>query len=178
MAKRVGEREIFKTKLFSIKDIDIEFSTGKKVTYQLVEKRDTALLIPINSNNEVIFVKEYFYAIDEVQLGLPKGRVEEGDDALKTANKELQEEVGYKAHKLDFLGTYTMAPGYYTQKTHMYLARDLEVSKLEGDEEEKLEVFRYPFDKFEELIEQKKLTEARMIAALFLARRFLEKENS
>lgn len=173
MAKRIGEKEIFKTKLFIVKDIDIEFISGKKVTYQLIEKRDTALLVPITNNNEVIFIKEYFYAIDEVQLGLPKGRIEEGDDAFTTANKELQEEVGYKASKLDFLGTYTMAPGYYTQKTHIYLARELEESKLVGDEEEALEIVKYSFEKFEELIESKQLTEARMITALYLARKFI-----
>lgn len=175
MAKRLSEKEIFKTKLFTLKDIDIEFNSGKKVTYQIVEKRNTALIVPINNNKEVIFVKEYFYAIDEYQLGLPKGRIDEGFDALTTANKELQEEIGFKAKKIDSLGIMTMAPGYYTQKTHVFLARDLEESKLEGDEEEKLEIIKYPFDKFEELISRGDLTEGRMIAALFLARSFINK---
>lgn len=173
MAKRIGEKEIFRTKLFVVKDIEIEFSSGNKATYQLIEKRDTALLVPITENNEVIFVKEYFYAIDEVQMGLPKGRIEAGEDALITANKELQEEVGFKAGKLDFLGVYTMAPGYYTQKTHIYLARELQESKLVGDEEETMEIIKYPFEKFEELIETKQLTEARMITALYLAKKFI-----
>lgn len=177
MVKRLGEKIIFKTKLFTVKDIDIEFSSGKKVTYQIVEKKDTAMLVPIDKDGNVYFVKEYFYAIDEFQLGLPKGRIDEGYDALTTANKELQEEIGMKAEKLDFLGKYTSAPGYYTQKTNMYLARDLSESKLEGDEEEPLEIIKHPFDKFEELIESKQLTEARMIAALYLARSFLEKEK-
>jgi ADP-ribose diphosphatase len=174
MAKRLGEKEIYKTKLLTIKDIDIEFNTGKKVTYQIVEKRDTALIVPI-VKGQVIFVKEYFYAIDEYQLGLPKGRIDEGSDPLETANKELQEEIGFKAKKLDLLGVFTMAPGYYTQKTNIFLARDLEESKLVGDEEEKLEVIKYPFDKFEDLIDSGELTEARMITALYLARRFLSK---
>ena len=66
MAKRTGEKVIFKTKLFTVKDIDIEFSSGKNVTYQIVEKRDTTLLVPIDKNGNVYFVKEYFYALDEV----------------------------------------------------------------------------------------------------------------
>lgn len=174
MAKRIGEKVIFKTKLFTIKDIDLEFSSGKKVTYQIIDKGHTALIVPITSDRQLILVKEYFPAIDEYQLGIPKGRIDEGHDDLTTANKELQEEIGYKAGKLDKLGVLTISPGYITQRTHLYLARDLKESKLEGDEEEQLEVIKVPFDSFEELIDQGKLTEARIIAALYLARKFLE----
>lgn len=177
MPRRVGEKVIFKTKLFTLKDIDIEFD-HKKVTYQILEKADTSLIVPITEKGQLILVKEYFYAIDEYQLGLPKGKIDPGHNDLTTANKELQEEIGFKAGKLDKLGTVTMSPGYLTQKTHIFLARKLTESKLDGDEEEALEVVYYPFDKFEELIDQGKLTEARMIAALYLAKRFLEKNPS
>lgn len=174
MPRRLREKVIFQTKVFTLKDIDIEFD-HKKVTYQILEKPDTSLIVPINEKGELILVREYFYAVDEYQLGLPKGKIDKGHDDLITANKELQEEIGFKAGKLDKLGTVTMSPGYLTQKTHIFLARELTESKLEGDEEETLEVVYYPFDKFEELIDQKELTEARMIAALYLTRRFLEK---
>ncbi|MBI2334432.1 NUDIX domain-containing protein [Candidatus Daviesbacteria bacterium] len=140
-----------------------------------MEKRDTALIVPINEKGELILVREYFYAIDEYQLGLPKGKIEEGHDDLTTANKELQEETGLKAGKLDKLGVLTMSPGYLTQRTHVFLAQVLTTSKLEGDEEYELEIIKYPFGKFEKLIDAGKLTEARMIAALYLAKRFLEK---
>lgn len=173
MPKRLGEKVIFRTKLFTLKDIDIEF-TDKKITYQILEKPDTSLIVPLNEKRELILVKEYFYAIDEHQLGLPKGKIDEGHDDLSTANKELQEEIGFKANRLDKLRVVTMSPGYLTQKTHIFLARDLIESKLDGDEEEPLEVICYPFDKFEDLIDQGKLTEARMIAALYLAKRYLE----
>lgn len=176
MPKRVSEKVIFQTKLFTLKDIDIKFD-HKTVTYQILEKSDTSLIVTINKKGELILVKEYFYAIDEYQLGLPKGAIDKGHDDLTTANKELQEEIGFKAEKLDKLGTLTMSPGYLTQKTHIFLARELIESKLDGDEEEALEVIYYPFDKFEEMIEQGKLTEARMIAALYLAKRFLERSS-
>ncbi len=175
MAKRISERIIFKTKFFTIKDIDLDFN-GKKATYQIIEKRNSALIVPINKNNELVLVREYFYAIDEYQLGLPKGRIEEGHDELTTANKELQEEIGFKAGKIDKLGIVTLSPGYSTQRTYLFLARDLTESRLKGDEEEDLEVITHPFDRFEELINQGKITDARMIAALFLAKRFLSQK--
>lgn len=60
MAKRIGEKEIFKTKFFIIKDIDIQFSSGKKSTYQILVKADTSLMVPIDDQNNLILVREYF----------------------------------------------------------------------------------------------------------------------
>lgn len=73
------------------------------------------------------------------------------------------------------LGVVSMSPGYLTQKSHLFLARGLVESRLEGDEEEKLEIVKHPFDSFEQLIDQGQITEARAIAALYLTRRFLTK---
>lgn len=173
--KRISEKEIFKTKLFTLKDITLETNRNTTVTYQILEKADTSLIVPLLDNNTVILIKEYFYAVDQWLIGLPKGRIENGSNPLETANRELQEEVGYKAQNLDKLGTLTMSPGYQTQKTHVFLARDLIKSKLSGDEDYKIEVIKYPLDKFEDLIDQGLLNESRAIAALYLTQRFLEK---
>lgn len=172
MIKRIGEREIFRTKFFTVKDIDLKSSKGK-VTYQIIEKRNTALVVPVTENHEVILVREYFPAINEYSLSLPKGAIEESDDALKTANKELQEEIGMKASKIEELGLLTMSPGYLTQKTHVFLAQDLIRSRLKGDELEEIEVLTYPFGKIDTLILTGKITEARVVAALYLARKKL-----
>ncbi len=174
MPKRLSEKVIFKTKLFTIKDVELEFEHTEKKTFQILEKQDNVIIIPITSDNQLILIREYFTALEEYQLDLPGGRIDPEYDDKTTANKELQEETGFKANKLDKLAVFSMSPGYLTQKAHIFLARDLSESKLEGDEEEKLEVIKYPFDKFEELIDQGKITEARAIAALYLARRFLE----
>ncbi len=174
MIKRLSEKVIFQTKLFTIKDTVLQLDNGEQVTYQIMEKGDTALIVPIDKDGNLILVKEFYNAINQYQLGLPKGRIEEGLDELETANKELQEEIGFKAGKLDNLGIVTMSPGYLTQKTHIFLARDLKESKLEGDEPEELEVIKYPFDEFETLIDEGKLTESRMISALYLARKFIK----
>lgn len=175
MIRRLQEKIVFSAKLFRVKDVTLQNSVGNKAVYQIIEKRDTSLIVPLDENNHVLFVKEYFAAIDEYQYGLPKGRIDEGLDAIETANKELQEEIGYRAKNIDHLGVLTITPGYINQKTHIFLATKLEVSVMLGDELEKPEVKKHPLKSFEDLISQGKLTEARMIAALFLARNYLKK---
>ncbi len=173
MVKRVGERVAFQGNIFTLKHVDFELE-GKKITYEIAEKNDTAMMVPLTKNGSILFVKEYFAAINEHQLGLPKGRVENSENPLETANKELQEEIGYKAGKLAKLGVLTITPGYFTQKTHVFLATELTESKILGDELEELEVIEHPLAKFEELIGSGQLTEARMIAALYMAKKFLD----
>ncbi len=172
MIKRIGEREILKIKLFTVKDIDLESPKGK-VTYQIIEKRDTALIVPVTKDRDILFIKEYFYATDEYSLALPKGRIEDGSNPLETANRELQEEIGYKAGKLEELAILTMSPGYLKQKTHVFLATELEQSSLTGDELEPLTVMKYPLADFEKLIDRRELKEARVIGAIYLAKRRL-----
>jgi|SRR3989344_4996855 len=174
MVKITGEREVFKTKMFSVKEIDIEFTNKKKATYSLVEKKDSALLVPITDDNKLVLIKEYFAAINDYRLALPKGSVE-SKNIKKEANKELQEETGYKAGELISLGNVVVSPWNIRHTTHIYLALKLTESKLHGDEEENIEVVKIPFNDFEKLIEKGELNEARMIAALYLAKKFLKK---
>ena len=174
MPKKLTEKDIFKTKLFTIKDIELEYNSGKKVTHQIIQKFDVSIIVPIIDNQTLLLIKEYSTALDEYRLDLPGGKIDPGVSSIDTANKELQEEIGYKAGKLDQIGMLTMSPSYLTQKSYIFLARNLSESKLEGDEHEPLEIIRHPFDRFEELIDSGDLSEARAIAALYLARKFLK----
>jgi hypothetical protein len=93
------------------------------------------------------------------------------------ANRELQEEVGYRADRLDFLGELRPWSKYLAVRTRVYLARDLRESALPGDEAYEIGVERVPLAAFEALVDQGRLRDARAIAALHLARRFLEDET-
>lgn len=174
MPKKISERDIFKTKLFTIKDVDLEYQNGEVKTHQIIKKPDVSIIVPLTNKNTILFIKEYATAHDKYHLDLPGGKIDPGMNEIETANKELQEEIGYKAGKLDQIGLFTMSPGYLTQKSFIFLARNLTESKLEGDETEPLEIVEYPFEKFEELIESGELNEARSIAALYIVRKFLK----
>jgi len=175
MPKRIAEKTIFEKGRFLLKDITIQLDSSKMVTYQMWDKPDTAMIVPITKNGDCIFIREYHAALDRVLVSLPKGRVENGDKALETANKELQEEIGYKADTLTHIATFSVIPGYISGLTHVYVAQNLSKSKREGDEQWELPMLHHPLKTFEDLIDTKALTEARMIAALYEVRRFLYK---
>jgi ADP-ribose diphosphatase len=95
---------------------------------------------------------------------------------MDAAQREIQEEAGFGARDLIPLRTVSLAPGYIQHRTHIVLARDLFAQRAQGDEPEPIEVRSWPLDELDALLERQDFNEARSIAALYLARRFLALE--
>jgi ADP-ribose diphosphatase len=136
---------------------------------------DGVLVVPLTADGQVLLAVERAAAFDREALGLVGGEAEEGEPLEETANRELQEELGWRADRIDFLGE--LHPfKYLTARQFAFLARDLSPSQLEGDEVYPVRTRAVPLERFVELVESDELQDATGIAALFLARRFLEEE--
>ncbi|MGD8514843.1 MAG: ADP compounds hydrolase NudE [Granulosicoccaceae bacterium] len=170
---------IARTRIFSIEQRQLRFSNGRTVSYERVtgSLNGSVLIIPVLNDDTVLLVREYAAGVHRYELGLPKGRLEEGEPALGAANREIMEEVGYAANRLELLRTMTLAPGYLGSRTHIVLARDLYPAKRDGDEPEEVEVVPWPLARLDELLASNELTEARTIAALYLLRDRLHNEQ-
>lgn len=164
---------------FPVEQIDLEFSNGERRTYERMpgSGRGAVIIVPMRDPETVLLIREYVCGLHAYELGLPKGRLERGEDVLEGADRELKEEVGYGARKLSILRTLSLAPGYMAHVTHVVLAEDLYPERLQGDEPEELEVVPWRLDELHELVQREDVTEGRSIAALFLARELLARRN-
>ncbi|MEO1290481.1 MAG: NUDIX domain-containing protein [Chloroflexota bacterium] len=145
-----------------------------------VKMDDGVTIVPINDDGNVIMISEPSVAYDGLRsLLLPTGGIEADEPPAETANRELQEEIGLKANKLDFLGILYSSIKYVEMKSHVFLARDFVPAELEGDEPEGWIQFEdpMPLSDIEAKIAEGKLLNAETISALFMARSFLEKEQ-
>ena len=176
MPKQSNKKNVYSSKIFTINQVDINFDNGKKETYEIMDAPGSVMVVPIDADNNILFVREYCAGLDDYCIGLPKGRLDSGS-AKEMAQQELQEEIGYKAGLLYELGELTMSPGYSNKKTYIFLALDLKPSKKEGDEPEKLSIIKHPLVRFEDLINSGTITEARVIASLFKAKKFIDEAN-
>lgn len=165
-------------KLFKVERLDLEFSNGKKRTYERLRSHGlgAVIVVAMRDNETVLLVNEYAAGLHHYELGLVKGRLDRGETVLEGAQRELMEEIGFGAHDMIELTALSLAPGYMTHVTHVVLARDLYPAKLTGDEPEELEVVPWPLSDLYKLVQRPNCTEGRSIAALYIARDFLQKE--
>ena len=137
---------------------------------------DGTMVIALNGAGEVLLQSEFSPAYDRPIYYLPGGAIEAGESSAESANRELQEEAGSKAARLDELGQLYPFMKYMRSCFHVFLARDLTPKKLQGDETTEIIVKPFPFADFEQLIADGHLQDSSIIAALYMARSFLAKE--
>lgn len=135
---------------------------------------DEVLIVPLTSDGQVIFIREPAPAFGREQpLLLPGGTVEPDEALVETASRELQEEIGYRPGSLELLVKMRPWSKYLRVTSHIYLARDLAPAKLEGDEGYIIGLEPHPLASLDDLIASGALRDARVIAALLLARQRL-----
>ena len=180
LPKILARRKKDPAKLFKIEQLDLEFSNGETRTYERLctHGLGAVIVVAMLDDDTVMLVSEYAAGLHHYELGLVKGRLEAGESILEGAERELKEEAGFGANKLVELTALSLAPGYMTHVTHVVLARDLYPEKLEGDEPEELEIVPWPIADLHTLVQRPDCTEGRSIAALYIARDYLQQEST
>lgn len=134
---------------------------------------DGVVVVPLTDDGDVLLAVERSPAFDRDVLTLVAGSAEVGEPLEETANRELQEEIGWRAQRIDFLGE--LHPFKYLASRHFaFLARGLEPHRLQGDERYPVGVRRVPLSEFTRLCSRGELADALAIAALCLACHYLE----
>lgn len=169
----VLEKKILaQTRYFRIEALHLEFSNGQQRLFERLGRGDpgggAVLIVPMLDRHTVLLVREYAAGLHRYELGLPKGKIENGETLFAAANRELKEEIGYGANKLQHITTLSVAPSYLEHTTDIVIAEDLFAEKLPGDEPEALEVVPWNLHNLDALLAGGECSEARSIAALFI----------
>lgn len=155
--------------------VHLEFSNGVQRVFERTVPRGlgAVIVVPMQDADTALLVREYACGLHRYELGLVKGRIDEGETALQAANRELKEEIGFGARKLEVVRPLSLAPTYMAHLTWLVLAEDLFPEKLVGDEPEPLEVVPWRLDQLDQLMLREDCSEGRSLAGLFIAREYL-----
>ena len=162
-------RSIYDGRVVRLRVDAIRLPDGREVLREVVEHRASVVVVPIDSEGNVVLVRQYRYPVGQALLEAPAGVVEESEGPEECAQRELREEVGCGSRDLWALGGFWMSPGYCTEYMHAYLARDLFPSKLRADEDESIRVERLPVSRVPRLIRQGEIRDAKTVDALLMA---------
>lgn len=160
---------------YRLERLDLEFGNGERRRFERMVARGqgAVVVVPMLDRHTVLLVREYAAGVHRYELGLVKGRIDPGETPLQAADRELKEEAGYGARRLDVLRPLTLAPTYMNHVSWLVLARDLYPERLPGDEPEELEVIPWKLQELGDLMLREDFSEGRSLAALFIAREWL-----
>lgn len=172
----LNQQIVASSNLFKVEQLQLRFNNGTQRTYErLASSRGAGavMIVALLDNEHFIVIEEYAAGVDDYQLSIPKGLIEKNEDILAAANRELKEEAGYGARKLEYITSLSLSPNYMTQSIHVVLADDLYPEKLPGDEPETISVSSGSLANLLELSLNPKFSEGRAIAALYIVRDIL-----
>lgn len=154
---------IFDIRIDEIREGELEYSR------EVVVHKGSAVIIPVFDDGTVALVRQYRHAAGDYLLEIPAGTLNEGEDPMIGAVRELEEEIGVRAARVRKLTEFYVSPGFLTEKMHVYLATELtEVGqKLEADEN--LTIERYSFDELHTMIRDGRIVDAKTMVGVMLA---------
>jgi ADP-ribose pyrophosphatase len=171
--KVLNEQSVFSGRVIKLSVLDVELQDGSQSKRELVKHPGAVAVLPIDAEGNVLLVRQFRIAAGRVLTEVPAGTLNVGEDPLLCAERELQEEVGYRPGKLESLGGIFVAPGYTTEFIHLYLATDLQEARLEQDADEFIEVDRVPFAQVIDMIERGEIIDGKSIVCVLRAARKL-----
>ncbi len=161
---------LFQGRAFSIRRDWLKAPDGRETRFEIIEHGGSVILIPLDHHGNLLFVRQYRHAAGRDLLELPAGTLNANEDPTVCAARELREETGFAAGKLEKIGEFYLAPGYSSEFMVVYLATDLTHDPLEADEDEFLSVEPLPLSEALQRAEHGQIPDAKTLAALFLAR--------
>ena len=172
----IGTKRIYEGNIIYVRVDTVRMPSGRDATREIVEHSHAVCIVPIDNDGNVVLVRQYRKPAEDALLEVPAGGVEDGEISEEAVLRELQEEIGYTADHLEHLSSFWVAPGWATEYMHAYLAPGLRESRLDGDEDENIEVVRLRFDEAVSMLKTGEINDGKTIAALLLAQPLLDLE--
>ncbi len=159
------KKKVYDGKVLGLSLYDVTIQ-GRKVKREIIEHRGAAAMLAITKDNKVILVKQHRFPHGYV-LEIPAGTLDKGERPRTCAIRELQEETGYKAKKMEHFLTYYPSIGYNLEAIHCFLATGLsKVSDLKLDDDEILSVTKIDLKKLIRMIKNGKIQDSKTICAV------------
>lgn len=136
---------------------------------EIVGHHGSAVIVPVFADNRVALVRQYRHAVQEYLLEIAAGTLEEGESPESGAARELEEEIGVTAKKIEKLSEFYVSPGFLTEKMNLFLATELTETAQNLDEDEFITIERISFDEAFEKITNGEIKDAKTIIGLILA---------
>ncbi|OEH93602.1 NUDIX hydrolase [Bacillus solimangrovi] len=166
--KTLSSEQIFEGRIINLQVDEVELPNGKKSKRELVKHPGAVAIIPITREGKIVLVRQYRKPLEKMVVEIPAGKLEKNEAPFQTAERELQEETGYRCQALQYVTSFYTSPGFADEIVHLYYTDQLERLEvpLDTDEDEFVEVIEVTLDEAFKLVREKQIYDAKTAYAI------------
>ncbi|MCC6453197.1 MAG: NUDIX hydrolase [Acidobacteria bacterium] len=165
--KTISSEPIYQGRVFDI-TLDTISENGHEYTREIVVHKGSAVIAPMFADGTIALVRQYRHAAGQYLLELPAGTLNAGEDPADGARRELEEEIGVVAEKIEKLCGFYVSPGFLTEKMHLFMASGLTETAQNLDDDEFVEIERYSLADLTTMVKDGRIVDAKTIIGITL----------
>lgn len=167
--RTINRKRVFEGRLLKVDAIDVELPDGRKSVREIVVHPGAAVVLVRDGSGQFVFVRQFRKAAEKVMLEAVAGTLDGGEDPAACARRETAEEAGLTVTSLEKLGEIYPAPGYTSEKLHIFIADAVEgAGGHEADEDENIERVTLSESAFDGMVSKGQIEDAKTLAAWLL----------
>lgn len=164
----LSSERIYDGKMVNLRRDTVRLPNGREASREVVEHPGAVAVVPVLPDGRILLVRQFRHPVGKVLLEIPAGKLDPGEDPDHCASRELEEETGFRAGTLLRKASIFTGPGFTDEVIHLYLARDLERTKMNPDDDEFLEPGAYTPEELRRMIREGTVCDAKTISGYFL----------
>jgi ADP-ribose pyrophosphatase len=173
--EQIESQSIFRGAVFEVVRDRLREENGFEIVREIVRHSGGAGCLPLFDDGRIALVKQYRHPARRELLEIPAGKIESGETPMACAMRELEQEIGFRAGRIEALAEFYSTPGFCEERLYVYLATDLQPVEQNLDHDEFVEVVYLPFTEAVMMAERGEFEDSKTIIALLLAaRRFCQ----
>ncbi len=169
--KLIESEHIFKGAVFAVERDRLREENGFEIVREIIRHTGGAGCLPLFPDGRVALVKQYRHPARQELLEIPAGKIEAGESPMECAAREIEQEIGFRAGRIELLADFYSTPGFCEERLYVYLATELTPAEQNLDHDEFVEVVYIPLAEAVAMAERNEIEDSKTIIALLLAQR-------
>lgn len=169
---------VYRCRIFDVYEEDVRLPDGRTVRQTRIDHKPTVSVVPVDSQGNLVLIRQYRSAIKKHLLETPAGNMDPGESVEETVQRELAEETGYQAGRLIRLFEGYLVPGYSNEFMYFYLALDLFEKRLPHDEDEVIENVKVPLQEALSMLKNGGIADAKSAVGILMAADYLKEQQN
>lgn len=163
------EQRVYEGRLLKVDRADVQLPGGARAQLESIRHPGAAAALPFVDDDHVLLVRQYRHAMGGYILEVPAGKLDDGEPPVVCARREVQEEVGVLAQRLELLGAIFTTPGFTDEVIWLYEAHDLVQKEIAHEQDEVIEVQTWRFDDAVRAVQDGRIRDAKSVATILHA---------